>query len=122
MPRTVDGLAGRRILVVEDQYLLAMDLKRTLERSGATVVGPVGSAERALALIPEALPLDAAILDINLEAGGTAYPVAEVLRARKVPFVFATGYDRGSIRPEFRETPNIGKPFDLHYFAKVMFR
>ncbi len=122
MATVVEGLAGKRILVVEDQYLLAADLKRSLEKFGATVIGPAATVERALALIRDAVPpLDAAILDINLEFGGTAYPVAEVLRAQNVPFVFATGYDRGSIRQDFDDVMNIGKPFNLRCFKRSVF-
>ena len=122
MVATGDGLAGKRILVVEDQYLLAADLKRTLERCGATVIGPVPTAERAVALIPGALPLDGAILDVNLEAGGSGYPVADLLRDLHVPFVFATGYDSGSISPNFRDVVNIGKPYDLKRLENVLCR
>jgi DNA-binding response OmpR family regulator len=79
---------GKRVLVVEDEYLTADDLRRQLIAHGAEVVGPVASVNEALALI-ESRAIDAAVLDINLHAE-IAFPVAFVLDERKLPFVFAT--------------------------------
>ena len=95
-----EALTGRSILVAEDEYFLATDLNRELRRAGATVGGPVASVERAMALIESAPRIDGAILDINL-GGEMAFPVADALRARGVPFVFATGYDQATIPPRF---------------------
>jgi CheY-like chemotaxis protein len=85
---TTPPLAGRRVLVVEDNYLLAMDLAGLLERAGAEVVGPVLSVQEAFdALDP--LP-DIATLDVQL-GDETSFPIADELAQRGVPFVFATG-------------------------------
>jgi CheY-like chemotaxis protein len=101
----------RRILVVEDDFLVATLLAEILESVGWQVVGPV--AHLATALDAGASEdLDAAVLDVNL-GGQTVYPLAEVLDARRVPFVFVTSYDREALPPLFRGRPHLGKPFVL---------
>lgn len=115
------GLAGKTVLIVEDEYLIAHDLKRSLERDGALVLGPAPTAARALALIHAATTLDAAVLDIKLDVGRDVYPVAEALRARGVPFVFATGYDRVNVRRDFATVPHFDKPFDLDKIGRSLF-
>lgn len=104
-------LAGRRIMVVEDEYFVASDLKRALLADGAEVVGPTGDVTSGLALA-DAREIDAAVLDVNLE-GADSYPIAEVLRARGVPFVFVTGYDAWAMPEQYREVPRLGKPFRM---------
>jgi DNA-binding response OmpR family regulator len=87
-------LHGRRVLVVEDEALIAMSMEDGLLEAGAEVVGPVGSVDEALALIERVAcdgGLSAAVLDINLE-GKAVKPVADRLAALGVPFLFATGY------------------------------
>lgn len=103
-------LAGRRVLVVEDEYLLADDLAAALSRAGAEVVGPVATAQEAFALIVGDVP-SLAVLDIKLP-GGVVFPVAEALAGRGVPFVFATGYAAASVPARFRAVPHWQKPFD----------
>lgn len=108
----MDGdLSNLRILVVEDQYLVADELARLLKRRKAEVLGPVPSLERALEALKLAEP-DIALLDINL-GGHTVYPVAEMLRRRGVPIIFVTGYAASAIRDDFADTPYIDKPFNL---------
>jgi CheY-like chemotaxis protein len=102
-------LQGRRVLVVEDQYLLATDVCEWLQGAGASVVGPVPDSDQACALI-EREALDTAVVDINLGEGPT-YDVASRLAERRVPFLFATGYDRGAIPDEFQSRPRLEKPF-----------
>ena len=99
------------MLVVEDEYFLADDIARVLARLGAEVVGPIATRDDALARLGEGEPLDAAVLDINLH-GQTCYPVADALRARGVPFVFATGYDRAVLPEAYGGVPRWEKPFD----------
>lgn len=84
------SLNGRRILLVEDEYIIAMEVKRWLQRAGAIVIGPVPSVEQALDLIEEE-GLDGAVLDFNLGDKTTALPIADKLSALKVPHLFATG-------------------------------
>lgn len=84
------SLDGRRILLVEDEYIIAMEMKRWLQRAGALVIGPVPNVEQALNLI-EAGCLDAAVLDFNLGDKATAVPIADKLNSFRVPHLFATG-------------------------------
>lgn len=88
MPST---LAGRRVLVVEDDYVVAQQMADELRELGARIVGPVPTPDTALRLAREQR-LDAAVLDIHLR-GGTVYPVADLLTGKGVPFLFATGYN-----------------------------
>ena len=78
-----EGLAGKRILIIEDEYFIASDIKRALTGVGAVAVGPAGTLESALALAEE--DIDLALLDVNLE-GEHSYPIANRLRDRAVPF------------------------------------
>ena len=88
----VSSLRDRRILVVEDEYLTAFTLSDQLEGVGSIVVGPVASVERAIKAVESEPEIDVAILDVNL-GGAKAYPVADALLARNIPFVFASGYE-----------------------------
>lgn len=113
-------LRGRTILIVEDEYYLAHDMVREFERDGAAILGPVSNVEDALDLLEAAASLDGAVLDINLQ-GEMVYPVAEALRARSVPFVFATGYNENHIVPEYRRTTCCQKPIDPGSVARALF-
>ncbi|WP_158047359.1 response regulator [Skermanella pratensis] len=105
--------AARRILVVEDETLVAMDLEDMLLSLGCEVVGPVAKVARGLVLAREE-PLDGAILDINV-AGELVYPIAEVLNARGIALVFASGYDRGlGVPANLADYPRIRKPYTIH--------
>src|SRR3712207_5255758 len=90
--RTSSTFRGRRVLVVEDEYLLAEDLRDELEGEGAIVLGPVPSVAEALELLRSGPKPYMAIVDINLQ-GEMVWPVADRLREMGVPFIFATGYD-----------------------------
>jgi hypothetical protein len=84
------------------------------------VVGPVASVNGALDLIAETERLDGAVLDVNLQ-GEMAYPIADALVARGVPFVFATGYDEASIPPRYAHIRRCEKPVDPAKIAKALF-
>lgn len=105
---TTKKLEGRKILVLEDEYFQARDVKAFLEREGATVVGPTGYADKVPALL-KAMPVDVAILDINLGTG-VSYSVANLLMEQGVPFLFLTGYDRSAVPPAVASVPRIEKP------------
>jgi DNA-binding response OmpR family regulator len=110
VPKLVEPLAGRRILVVEDEYLIAMDVKDWLMAAGATVAGPVPSVDQALDLIKDEV-LTAAVLDVNLGHGDTVYAVAAELGALGVPYLFATGDVRVSDANGYRDRPRLTKPY-----------
>lgn len=105
------ALTGRRILLVEDEYLIAMEMERWLQDAGAKIVGPVPSVEQALDVIEEVNgALDAAVLDINLSHGELVYPVADRLKELGVPYLFATGDVRVVSDQAYREQPRLEKP------------
>ena len=115
-----DALRGRRLLVVEDEYLIAASLARELEGRGAEVVGPAGSVRDALALVEAAGGrLDGAVLDINLR-GERVYPVADALAALGVPFVFVTGYDARVIPDAYAGVPRCEKPVSPALLSRVL--
>jgi PAS domain S-box-containing protein len=101
---------SRRVLLVEDEALVAMMIQECLTEYGHSVVGPVGRASEALAAAKDG-EYDAAILDINL-GDGMAYPVAEILSARGVPFVFITGYEADTVDDRFSHVPVLQKPIE----------
>jgi len=110
-------LTGRRVLVIEDEYFLADDIARALTALGARVVGPYGDLAEATGVVDRDIAIDAAIMDINLR-NDMVFPLARLLRSRKVPLVFTTGYDRNSIEPEFQDVQLWGKPLDINAMAR----
>lgn len=114
------ALAGRRVLVVEDEYFIAEEIKQTFEASGAEVLGPVSTVQAALGLLDQTPELDGAVLDLNLR-GEMAYPVADALIARGVPFVFATGYDAVYIPARYRAVTRCEKPVEVRHIAQALF-
>jgi CheY-like chemotaxis protein len=107
--RTDGGLAGLHILVVEDEFLVALELEQLLGGRGCQVVGPAASVRRALALLGVE-KVDAAVLDVNVD-GARITPVAEALKAREIPFVLATGYGASTFpEPALCKAPRVTKP------------
>ena len=118
MPSTPAELQGLRVLVVEDNFLVAEAVREVFEERGCVVIGPVPRLAEALAML-ETTPLDGAVLDINL-AGEFCFPLATALRARGVPFIFLTGYGEANlIPPEFHNVPRLSKPFDALEVAQA---
>src|SRR3954465_1177630 len=113
-----DSLRGRRLLIVEDEYFLAEDLSDYFQQLGAEVIGPVGSVSEALKLLSLA-EVHGAILDINLR-GERVYPVADALRQRRVPFVFASGYGGETEPAAYADVPRCIKPVDFAVLAKIV--
>jgi CheY-like chemotaxis protein len=103
-------LHNRRVLVVEDEYLIATTLQEWLENAGFVVVGPVPSVEKALKLIDSETVINAAVVDVNL-GGVFAYAVADRLLARKIPFVFTSGYEDDVLRTRYPQIRNYHKPY-----------
>ena len=122
-PRDVTGrrsrsLAGRRLLMVEDEVLVGMMAKRILEDLGATVLGPYGGLADGLAAA-RSERFDGALLDFNL-AGELADPLADLLIARGTPFVFITGYQRDSIDRRYANVPVLPKPLEAESLERVL--
>jgi CheY-like chemotaxis protein len=114
------SLAGRRILVVEDDHDVATSVVLVLELLGAQIRGPAATAADALALIAGGEPIDGAVLDVCLR-GEMVYPVADALQRRGVPIVFTTGYGKELIAPEYAHVPCLEKPVDPEQLARVLF-
>jgi two-component SAPR family response regulator len=114
-------VTGLRVLVVEDENLVALLLEDMLTELGHTVIGPVARVKKALDMIQRE-EIDIAILDVNIN-GENTYSIADVLAARDVPFFFSTGYDKKSLHEPHQDRPILQKPFQRHdlekLFAKV---
>lgn len=109
-PVPVSSLTGKRILLVEDQVLVALDLQMTLEEAGALVVGPCLRLDQAMRATGSEAPLDGAVLDVDI-ASRLVFPVADRLLARGVPFIFHTGRsDLSRLRARYGETVILLKP------------
>ena len=104
-------LRGCHVLVVEDEFFIADDMAQTLTANGAKVIGPAPTLELAMKLLATER-VDCAVIDVNLR-GRMAYPLADELRARRVPFVFATGYDPAVVPPAYQDVPRWLKPYSL---------
>ncbi len=106
--REKPGLQGLQILVVEDEFLLALEVEATLIGFGCAVVGPFAKLAKAMHAA-RGTPLDSAVLDINLN-GEMVYPLAELLDTQGVPFVFLTGYVASDLPERFRRFRRLQKP------------
>ena len=91
-------LAECRVLLAEDEFVIAQSLSLALQDAGATILGPAATTEQALRLLERTDRVDAAVLDVNLR-GDTVYAVADALLARAVPFIFTTGYMASTLPP-----------------------
>jgi CheY-like chemotaxis protein len=107
------------VLVVEDNFILATEMKNKLELIGVEVVGPIATVADALRLIKETPVLDAALLDINLR-DSKVYPVADALRDLGVPIIFVTGYDLNDIPDTYRDVPRCTKPQHLGQILRAL--
>jgi len=109
-----------RVLIVEDEALVAMLLEDMLIDAGYVVAGTVSAIQQALEFVADAPEdFDVAILDVNLR-GKPIFPVAEALVAAGKPFVFATGYGAGSLPETWRNRPTLQKPFGAGDVERVL--
>ncbi len=103
-----DALTARRVLIVEDNHLLAEELRDIMALAGCAVIGPISSAAEVLDLVGRE-PIDGVLLDVNL-SDSTSHKVAKELRRRRIPFVVVTGYEHQYLEPELRNAAYVGKP------------
>lgn len=115
----MEALPGKKILVVEDEPLVALLVADMLQDVGCIVIGPAYDVSSALKLFEQDAP-DAAILDINLGQDQTSAPVADALERAGIPFIYATGYGANALRSKDRHMPRIGKPFDRHDLLRAL--
>jgi CheY-like chemotaxis protein len=104
-------LAGKRVLVLEDEPLIGIVLVDILEDAGCVVLGPAYDVPQALNLLTTDT-VDCAVLDVNLGSGQTSAAVADALEERSIPFIFATGYGEGALRSKDRAKFRVDKPYD----------
>ena len=109
---------GRRIVLVEDEALVAIMMLDMLGELGFSVVGPMSNTSTALTAAKQG-DFDCAILDLNL-GGEISYPVADELAARGLPFIFVTGYDRDGVETRYSSVPLLQKPVDEHSLKTVL--
>jgi CheY-like chemotaxis protein len=110
----------QRILVVEDEFLLAAHIESVLEEEGVEVIGPVGSLGEAVKLASD-VDLDAALLDVNID-GGRVDDVADILARRRIPFMFITAYGRDHLPKNFADATLVAKPFDDRHLLQQVRR
>ncbi len=103
-------LPGRRILLVEDEPLIAMFAEMALEDAGAEVIGPAAGIAAALAAL-EGQQVDAALVDVRLRGGESGYDLADTLAQRGIPFLLATGMQAQDVPPRHRDAPVLPKPY-----------
>ncbi|MEF2549841.1 response regulator [Aurantimonas sp. A2-1-M11] len=103
------GPASKRVLIVEDEALLAMHLEDLLSALGHEVVEHATRIDMAMKLAGDC-DIDFAVLDINV-AGTQSFPVADILRQRSIPFAFATGYGAEGLSDDYRDSPVLRKPY-----------
>jgi CheY-like chemotaxis protein len=111
-------LHGLRVLLVEDEPLIALALEDELRDLGCEVVGPAFSLAAAVQLAGDAT-LNGAILDVNL-GGQKVYPAADLLAARNLPFIFVTGYGAAGLLEPYRDRPVLQKPIALKRLVEIL--
>ena len=114
------SLQGRRILVVEDEYLVGLGLVGILEQAGAQVLGPIGALDEAMAMVEnKGQTFDAAVLDVRVN-GKESYSVADALAARAVKIVFATGYGSHGMEDKYKHHPRCEKPYNANALVAAL--
>lgn len=113
-----EGLAGRRVLIVDDETYVAMMLEDMLQDLGCTVVGVAQNLDAGLELARRA-EADVAVLDVNV-GGKLITPVAQTLDERGIPLLFSTGYGAAGLGTEWRGRPVLPKPFAIEDLARAL--
>jgi CheY-like chemotaxis protein len=112
-------LAGLRVLVVEDEGSVALLIEGMLEDLGCEIAASVATLAKALHAV-QTETLDFAVLDVNL-AGDQVFPVAEILKGRRLPFVFSTGYGRVGVPETFKDCAVLNKPYTIEDLRATLF-
>jgi CheY-like chemotaxis protein len=118
MDQTANRAGGKTVLVVEDEIMIRLLLEDMLGDLGYTITAAVGRIDDAVK-VAKTGNFDVAILDVNLN-GQTVGPVAEILEARGVPFVFATGYGERGLPERFSKRPTLQKPFQQENLGRIL--
>jgi DNA-binding response OmpR family regulator len=115
---TATGLSGRSVFLVEDEVMIRMMVADMLQELGYKVAAEAGDIAEAMRLA-QTTEFDIAILDVNVN-GKVISPVADLIRARNLPFIFATGYGSSGLPEEYRDRPALQKPFQIETLARVI--
>jgi two-component SAPR family response regulator len=113
-------LDGIRVLVVEDQFFIALELEAMIRDLGGTVAGPVAHLDSARTLVRQE-KINCAILDVKLD-GNTSLPLADELIANGVPVILVSGYDSNQLPNRFADTPKLRKPVSVAELTRVLER
>ena len=119
--QSLAALANRRVLVAEDEYMIAEEIATVLGDAGAEVLGPVPRVADALRLLAAESRIDGALLDVNL-GSEAVWPVVDALLARGVPVVLASGYNASAIPAAYACLPRCEKPTAGHDLARALAR
>jgi CheY-like chemotaxis protein len=114
------SLRGRRVLIVEDEHLIALDLSEVLTEEGAEVMEPKTSVNAALAALTHERAPDVALLDVSLDDHESVFAVADELQQRRIPFVFYTGYRPADVSSRFTNVTYCEKPMDSYTLAAAL--
>jgi two-component SAPR family response regulator len=117
--RKYAGIEGLSVFVIEDETLVLVNLEDMLDELGCALVGPAMRLDQADAMLDEAATADVAILDVNI-GGRPVFPFAEKLADKGVPLIFATGYGRDGLPPEWQDGTVLGKPYTFDDLAGAL--
>jgi CheY-like chemotaxis protein len=110
--------SGRRVLIVEDETMIALIIEHVVAELGCEVVGPASELTAAARLAREET-IDVAILDVTIR-GGQVFPVADILRERRIPFILASGYGERTLPDRYKDAPWLQKPYTVGQAAKAI--
>jgi CheY-like chemotaxis protein len=116
------SIAGKRFLVLDDEFLIALDIQQVLESAGAASVACTGNATDALKAVKMAQPFDLAVLDFRLEGRTSSLDVADALFEAKIPFVFLTGMLGDPELKKYPNAPVVEKPYDAQLLIDAIVR
>ena len=122
MSNPVPAIAGKRFLVLDDEFLIAFDIQQVLEGAGAAAVACTGNAADALHAIKSAQPFDLAVLDFRLEGQTSSLEIADALVAAAIPFVFLTGMLGDRELKKYPNAPVVEKPYDARLLIDAIVR